>query len=73
MMYVIDGKKLKSILITERCLKMNRVSKLCGMHGDYISKCIELGRMSERVVKALDDKFEINPVRYVSGWKGGNK
>lgn len=70
-MYDINVKKLKSILITERCLKMNRVSKMCGMHADYISNAIEIGRISEKVVKTLDDKFEINPVRYVIGWKGG--
>lgn len=71
-MYQIDSKKLKYILVTERCLKLKRVSKMCGMHEDYISKAIELGRISEKVVKALVDKFEINPVRYVEGWKGGN-
>ena len=72
MMYLIDSAKLKYILDTERCLKMNRVSKMCGMHADYISNAIEIGRISEKVVKTLDDKFEINPVRYVIGWKGGN-
>lgn len=71
MMYLIDGKKLKHIIKYERGLKMKPVSKRCGVGEDYISKAIELGRMNNDVIQQLHDKYEINPVRYVIGWKGG--
>lgn len=73
MMYDINVKKLKSILITERSLSLARVSKNCGVASGYISKTSENGRMSDKVIYALMDKYEINPSRYVIGWKGGKK
>ena len=72
MMYIIDGKKLKSIIKYERGLNLKPVSKRCGVGEDYLSKSIELGRMNGDVIQQLHDKYEINPVRYVIGWKGGN-
>lgn len=70
MNYDIDGKKLKEILVFERGLALKPVSRRCGVHADYLHKAVKNNRLSNEVVKTLHDKYEINPARYVPGWKG---
>lgn len=69
-MYSIDGKKLKQILTIERGLTMKGVSKNTGFHDGYLSDAVIRNRLSSKVVKILHDKYEINPARYIPGWKG---
>lgn len=49
---------------------MKAVSRRSGFHGGYLSDAVKRNRLSTKVVKTLHDKYEINPARYVLGWKG---
>lgn len=44
----------------------------CGFHEDYLYKAIRKNYISLTAVNVLSNKYEINPVKYVIGWKGGN-
>ena len=56
--------------MVERGLTLKGVSRRSGFNKDYLHKAIKLNRLSNEVVKTLHDKYEINPARYVLGWKG---
>lgn len=73
MNYDIDGKKLKEILIFERNLTLKNISKLTGFNSGYMADAIKRNRLSSSVIQMLHDKYEINPARYVLGWKGANE
>lgn len=49
---------------------MKGVSKNTGFHDGYLSDAVIRNRLSDKVVKTLHDKYEINPARYIPGWKG---
>ncbi|MBO7211069.1 MAG: hypothetical protein J6V44_08755 [Methanobrevibacter sp.] len=67
----IDGKKLKNIIMIERGLTLKAASRGCGFHEDYLYKAIRKNYISLTAVNVLSNKYEINPVKYVIGWKGG--
>ena len=70
MIYQIDGKKLKQIIKFERNLSLKNISKLSGRYAGYVADCTRRNRLSSDVITLLHDKYEINPARYVIGWKG---
>lgn len=67
----IDGKKLKYIIMIECGLTLKTASRGCGFHEDYLYKAIRKNYISLTAVTVLSNKYEINPVKYIPGWKGG--
>jgi len=54
-------------------LTLAAVSRQLGFNDRYLLSCIEKNQLSKTAVTRLYDKFQINPARYVQGWKGESK
>lgn len=73
MLYGINSNKLKYIITIERGLQIKRVSRGCMCKDDYLYKAFKRGKLPDNVIERLNDRYEINPARYVIGWKGGKE
>lgn len=68
-MYEINGEKLKYYIYSHD-LSLAAVARSIGFMPNYFYYCLNNNRLSKTAVKRIYDKYNINPGRYITGWKG---